>query len=181
MPFTFTDSSSGDPAKSPNGDLNADGSNANDPIYVPRNTAATAEITFNPTTTVSVAQQRAALESVIERTPCLRRQRGRILARNSCVAPWVHTSSAAVRQSLPGLAGHEATVEVEVFNLLNLIRRDWGLSRVPNTFLLKQVGQTAGTAATSQPIFFFDPNWQPYNTANAESAYQLQIAMRYRF
>jgi hypothetical protein len=65
--------------------------------------------------------------------------------------------------------------------LLNLIRRDWGLNRVPNTFLLKQVGQTPGTPTTSQPRFFFDPNWQPYSTTNAESAYQLQLALRYRF
>lgn len=181
MPFTFTDSSAGDPSKQATGDLNADGSNANDPIYVPRNAADTAEIVLQGTATASVAQQQAALESVIERTPCLRRQRGRILARNSCVAPWVHTSSAAVRQSLPGLAGHEATVELEVFNLLNLIRRGWGLYRVPNTFLLRNVGQTPGTVATSQPVFTFDPNWQPYSNANAESAYQLQLALRYRF
>jgi hypothetical protein len=178
MPFTFTDSTAGDPTRQATGDLNADGSNANDPIYVPRNAADTAEIVFTPT---DVARQQAALESIIAKTPCLRRQRGRILARNSCAGPWVHTSSAAVRQSVPALAGHEATVELEIFNLLNLIRHDWGLYRVPNTFLLKQVGQTAGTAATSQPVFAFDPNWQPFSTANAESAYQLQIALRYRF
>jgi hypothetical protein len=178
MPFTFTDSAAG---AAPNGDLNADGSNANDPIYVPRNAADTAEIVFQATAVANVAQQQAALESFIARTPCLRRQRGRILARNSCVSPWVHSSSAAVRQSLPALASHEGTIELEVFNLLNLIRRDWGLNRVPNTFLLRQVGQTPGTVATSQPVFSFDTNWQPYFTANAESAYQLQLALRYRF
>ena len=86
-----------------------------------------------------------------------------------------------MRQSVPALAGHEATVELEVFNLLNLIRRDWGLYRVPNTFLLRQVGQTTGTVATSQPVFVFDPSLQPNSTANAESAYQLQLALRYRF
>src|SRR5205823_4828024 len=177
IPFTFTDSA----AAAPNGDLNADGSNANDPIYVPRNAADTAEIVFNPTSAADVARQQAALESVIGRTPCLRRQRGRILARNNCVGPWLHTSCAAVRQSLLALAGQKATVELAIFNLLNLIRRDWGLYRVPNTILLQQVGQTAGTVATSQPVFVFDPNWQPYSAANAESAYQLQLALRYRF
>jgi hypothetical protein len=180
MPFTFTDSTAAD-ARGPNGDLNADGSNANDPVYIPRNAADTAEISLRSTSAATVAQQQAALESLIGRTPCLRRQRGRILTRNSCVGPWVHSSSAAVRQSLPARAGHEATVELEVFNLLNLIRRDWGLYRVPNTFLLRHVGQTPGTLATSQPVFTFDPNWQPNSTANVESAYQLQLALRYRF
>src|SRR5204862_4694750 len=76
MPFTFTDSSAA-AATQPNGDLNADGSNANDPIYVPRNAADTAEIVFQGTA-ADVARQQAALESFIARTPCLRRQRGRI-------------------------------------------------------------------------------------------------------
>jgi hypothetical protein len=181
MPFTFTDSTAvGDPTK-PNGDLNADGSNANDPIYVPRNAADTAEIVFRDMPANPAARQQAALESVIQRTPCLRRQRGRILARNSCVGPWVHTSSAALRQSLPTFAGHQATMELEIFNLLNLIRRDWGLFRVPTTFLLQQVGQMPGAATTSQPVFVFDPSWRPYGTENAESAYQIQLALRYRF
>src|SRR3712207_7295568 len=44
-----------------------------------------------------IVRQQTALESFIARTPCLRRQRGRIMARNSCAGPWVHSSSAAVR------------------------------------------------------------------------------------
>jgi len=179
MPFTFTDSTAG-PSALPNGDLNADGSNANDPLYVPRNAADTAEIMFAGTPE-DIARQQQALEAFISRTPCLRKQRGHILARNSCLAPWVHTSSAAVRQSLPALAGHDAWLELEIFNVLNLLRRDWGLYRAPNTFLLRHVDQTTGPATTSQPIFSFDEGWQAYSTANAESAYQLQLAVRYRF
>jgi len=70
LPFTFTDSTAGDPTRQATGDLNADGSNANDPIYVPRNAADTAEIVFTAT---DVARQQAALESIIAKTPCLRR------------------------------------------------------------------------------------------------------------
>jgi hypothetical protein len=179
IPFTYTDSTAATPNQ-PNGDLNADGSNANDPIYVPRSAADTAEIVFQGTA-AEIARQQSALESFIARTPCLRRQRGHILARNSCVAPWVHTSSAAVRQSLPSLAGHEASLDLEVFNLLNLIRHGWGLYRVPNAFLLRHVGQTSGSPATAQPVFIFDKDWQAFSTANSESAYQLQLAVRYRF
>ena len=179
VPFTYTDSTAGEAGK-PNGDLNADGSSANDPIYIPRNAADTSEIVFDGSATEVRAQQ-SALESFISSTPCLRRQRGRILARNSCRGSWVHTSSAAVRQVLPALAGHEATLELEVFNLLNLLRSDWGRYRAPTTVLLRQVGQTTGSAATAQPRFRFDQDWQPYSVANAESGYQLQLALRYRF
>ena len=173
--FTYTDSTVGGL-----GDLNADSSSANDPVYVPRNSADTSEIMFGGTAD-EVTRQQSAFESAISRSACLRRQRGRILARNSCIAPWVHSSGLAVRQTLPAFGGHRASVELELFNVLNLLRRDWGLARVPNTSLLRHVGQTAGPATTSQPIFRFDEGWSPYDTDNAESAYQLQLALRYSF
>jgi len=175
VPFTYTDSTAGGL-----GDLNADGTNANDPIYVPRNASDTSEIIFagNPT---EVLRQQAALESIIERTPCLRRQRGRILARNSCSGPWIHSSSAGVRQSLPAAWGHAVSLELEVFNVLNLVNRGWGVYRAPDPVLLNQVGRTAGAATSSQAIFSLTDGWAPYSTANAESAYQLQLALRYRF
>src|SRR5690606_8586213 len=68
------------------GDLNADGSNANDPIYVPRDAFNEAEIRFAPYTrqvgtdggtrldTVTVSHQAEALEGLIDRRPCLHRQ-----------------------------------------------------------------------------------------------------------
>jgi hypothetical protein len=175
VPFTYTDSTAGGL-----GDLNADSTNANDPVYVPRNAADTSEIAFAGTAADVLAQQ-AALESFIAQTPCLRRQRGRILTRNSCNAPWVHSSSAAVRQSLPPWGGHRVSLELEIFNLLNLLRRDWGLYRVPNTVLLQQGGQTAGAAGTTQPIFSFNRTLAPHSSENAESAYQFQLALRYQF
>ena len=175
IPFTYTDSTAGGL-----GDLNADSTNANDPIYVPRNTADTSEIMFAGTPD-EVLRQQAAMESAISGSACLRRQRGRILARNSCIAPWVHSSGLAVRQALPALRGHQVSLELEIFNVLNLIHRNWGLNRVPNTIPVRQVGQTAGPATSSQPVFRFVDGWRAYSTDNAESAYQLQLALRYRF
>jgi hypothetical protein len=72
------------------------------------------------------------------------------------------------------------TLELEIFNVLNLIQSDWGLYRVPNSVLLRQVGRTPGSATESQPIFRFDDK-PPYSAANVESAYQLQLALRYSF
>lgn len=86
-----------------------------------------------------------------------------------------------MRQALPALGEHQLSLELEIFNILNLIRRDWGLNRVPNTVPLRQVGQTVGPATISQPVFRFVEGWQAYTTDNAESAYQLQLALRYRF
>jgi hypothetical protein len=172
-PFTFGDSAVGGL-----GDLNADGTSANDPIYVPRDAADTAEIVFAGSAS-EVATQQQAFEQFIESTECLRRQRGRIVGPNSCRAPWANTTNLALRQSLPIARGHELSVQLEVFNLLNLLHADWGMLRVPNAALLQHVGQTTGSSP--QPIFRYDPARVASSTQNVESAYQLQLGVRYAF
>jgi hypothetical protein len=174
-PFTYTDSTVA-PGR---GDLNADGTNSNDPIYVPRNALDPDEITFGG---ADSALQRQAFESFISRTPCLRRQRGRILTRNSCRGPWVHTASVAVRQKLPMRLGddHALSVDVEIFNVLNLLNPRWGLVRIPNTVALQHVGQNL-VVTPSEPVFRFDAARRANSTDNVESAYQIQLALRYSF
>jgi hypothetical protein len=169
--FTYLDSS----ATTGFGDLNADGSSANDPIYVPRNTADTSEIMFSAKSG-DVSLQQAAFERFIQGTPCLRRQRGRIVERNSCVAPWVHTAQLSLRQGLPATWGHRLSLQLDVFNVLNLLNPRWGLMRLPNVNVLQHVEQTA-----ARSVFGFDPALQRYSTDNPESSYQLQLAARYSF
>jgi len=168
-PFTYGDSS-GVPGL---GDLNADGTSANDPIYVPRDTHDPSEIVFAGG---NVAQA-DAFDQFIRDTPCLRRQRGRIVARNSCRGPWVNTSNASLRQSLQAIGKHDLSLQLEVFNVLNLLNPSWGLFRVPNTVLLQQVAQSGA----SQRVFAFDATTAGSTTRNAESGYQLQLSLRYSF
>jgi len=174
--FTYLDSS----ATPGFGDLNADGSSANDPIYVPRNAADTAEIVFDARAG-DVARQQAAFEQFILGSPCLRHQRGRIVERNSCTAPWVHTAHVSLRQAFPPVSGQRLTLQLDVFNVLNLLNSRWGLARVPNVNLLEHVAQTSGAPNASRSVFRFNPAVQQYSSANAESSYQLQLAVRYSF
>lgn len=176
IPFTYT-AAQGSPST---GDLNADGTALNDPVYVPRTALDSNEIRFAGTPG-EVAAQQQAFEHFIDTTPCLRSQRGRIMARNSCRSPWVHTLNAAVRQELPNPGGHTLALEVEVFNLLNLVHKSWGLAKLPSTALLEQVGQTAGSPAQSQPVFRFRPGFAPFSSDNLDSYFQLQLAVRYSF
>ena len=167
-PFTYGDSSA-----ATRGDLNADGTNVNDPIYVPRNGTDPSEIMLG------IPAQGEALENFIRDTPCLRRQRGAIIARNSCRGPWVNTSNASLRQSLRAIGEHDLSLQLEVFNVLNLLNSSWGLFRVPNTVLLQHVRQTSD--ASPQPVFAFDAETAGSNTRNVESGYQLQLSLRYSF
>jgi hypothetical protein len=157
--------------------LNADGTSADDPIYVPRNATDPSEIAFSGAGD-SAAVQGAAFERFIHDTPCLAHQRGRIVARNSCRGPWVNTSNVSVRQSLPLVGGRSASIQLEVFNVLNLIDRSWGILAVPNPWILQYAGQT--TDAVARPKFTFDAT-RVQNSLNAESGYQLQLSVRYAF
>ncbi|HEU4799756.1 MAG TPA: carboxypeptidase regulatory-like domain-containing protein [Gemmatimonadales bacterium] len=182
-PFTYVATGT-----SRRGDLNADGSNANDPIYVPRSAFDTSEIRFESFTreesgaveTVSEAQQAAAFDRFLEEAPCLRRQRGRIVARNSCREPWTHTTIASVRQDIP-IGRQVLELELDAFNLLNLLSDGWGRYQVARPGILDHVGQGTDSEGGSQPIFRFDPAFARWETLPAESAFQLQVAARYRF
>jgi hypothetical protein len=174
------------------GDLNADGSNANDPIYVPRDVFDPDEITFSGRSDAAgadnspaaqaerVIAQQAAFEDFIEQTLCLSRHRGGFLERNDCREPWSHTTIASVRQAIP-IGSRALEVELDVFNVLNLLNGDWGRYRVAAPRLLEHVGQTPGPPETAQPIFRFDTTRSDWTTLQTESAFQLQLAVRYRY
>jgi hypothetical protein len=174
------------------GDLNADGSSANDPIYIPRSALGANEIAFSgfsdaagadnspAAQTAREGAERLAFERLIDRTPCLREQRGHIMARNSCREPWSNTTIASVRQAIPiGRPGLE--LELDAFNVLNLVNSRWGLTRQALPALLEHVGQTSAPVQSSQPVFRFDATAPRWSTLGNESVFQLQMAVRYRF
>jgi hypothetical protein len=135
-----------------------------------------------------VATQQEALERFVDGASCLREQRGRIMTRNSCRAPWMHLTNLAIRQTLPSVREQSWALELQVFNLLNLLNSDWGRLQMPTGTalattsqlpLLSQVGETTGPAA--QPIYRFDSTLRQYDDQNFDSYYQIQLAIRYDF
>lgn len=174
------------------GDLNADGSNANDPVYVPIDAFEESEIILSGRSDARgadnstaaqvqrIAAQRTALDRFINRSACLRRQRGLIVQRNSCREPASHTTIAGARHTFE-VGGHEIEAGLDLFNVLNLINSHWGLYRVADPRLLEHVGQTPGAPETSQAVFRFDSDRHQWTTLSTESAFQLQAGLRYRF
>jgi len=175
------------------GDLNADGSNTNDPIYVPRDAFAEGEIRFSGLSSAAgadnsaetqarrVGEQQRGYERFIASTACLGAHRGTIVKRNTCRAPWVHTSNVLIEQSVPLRGSRPLLVRLEVFNVLNLLHPRWGRLRTPQAAVLEHVGQVAVGASASEPLFRFDPDRPRLDSRNIESAYQLQLALRYDF
>jgi hypothetical protein len=107
------------------GDANADGMPisllAPDIVYAPVDSTDIA--LFSPA-------QWDTLSAFIKREPCLRHQRGRILERNSCRNPWFGTLNARFSKAFPTEAGHSVELTTDIYNVLNLVNRRWGLYRV---------------------------------------------------
>lgn len=175
-----------------NGDLNGDGITRNDPLYIPVNALDPSQMVFvnyqpvvgGPTYTPQ--QQADAFQRFVESTPCLRNNRGHIVPRNACENPWTHRLNVSARQSLPTMWAQNLSLQVDVFNFLNLLNKNWGAQRFGGLQspydLLQYRGLTGGTTFfTGTPTFQFDPNYRKFVANNLSSNYQIQAQIRYSF
>jgi hypothetical protein len=120
------------------GDANADGIGtsgmSNDIVYLPRNRGdISIDGNGNAAGVGTLLQQDSVyvqLDSFMLAEPCLNVQRGRILARNSCRNPWFGTLNMRLTKLIPTVAGHSLELTADAYNVLNLVNRRWGQSRV---------------------------------------------------
>lgn len=185
------------------GDLNADGFQGNDLIYVPRNAADASEARFRDITrrvgtgaaardsvVVAAFDQAVAFEQFIQSSECLSEQRGKILTRNSCRLPFSNQVDLAIQQTIPAFRGQRVALRLDLFNFGNLLNKDWGKQQVSplgtnsNIPLLTHVGQTSTDVATAQPIVTFDPNRAPSQYVNGnfvDNFWRTQLSLRLSF
>ena len=171
-------------------DLNADGYNTNDLMYVPKNALDPAEIQFRTQGTRTPAVQAQDLENFIASSPCLSSQRGKILERNSCRNPFTHIVDLSARQSLPALHGEHISLQFDIFNFGNLLNKNWGKqpftpftinSNVP---LVTHVGYSSADIKTAVPIVQFTPptgGEYAVSSTSASNFWRSQIGLRFDF
>ena len=141
----FLRARSGTPfAYSVEGDANGDGIAVNDLAYVPRDSA---DVTLtNP------AAYRA-LDTYIEENSCLRSQRGRIMARNTCRNPSVQLLDVRLAKRF-GVMGHAAELSADVINLPNFLRGAWGHVReTTNREVIELLAVQGWDAANNRPRY----------------------------
>jgi len=162
------------------GDANADGiggagSLKNDIVYVPRNAA---DITLVP------ASGYARLDAFIEQQPCLREQRGRIMARNSCRNGWLGFLNARLTKAVPMAGGRHIELTADVFNVPNLISSRWGryfdTTTGPSVTLLNLVGWDA---VNTRGVYRLSNNTLPARGVvdDVASRWRIQLGARYVF
>jgi hypothetical protein len=168
-----------------NGDLNSDGRFGNDLIYVPNDPS---EITFvdflnaNNTVRFTAAQQAAAFEQFISDDKYLSKRRGMYTERNGRSTPWEHVIDMRLAQDFYITTGgqkHTLQLTFDVFNLTNLINKDWGRQYSVNNQaynLLTTVSRSGGTVKG----YNFNVGQDPWSLDFA-SRFQGQIGVRYSF
>jgi outer membrane receptor protein involved in Fe transport len=187
-----------------NADLNGDGITTNDAIYIPTGLTDPKGWQFanrgSGASLVTAAAQASAFDAFITANPCVNKQRGQIMARDSCNSPWQDRADVSIQQRFPGFMGQRLTAQLDIFNVANLINNQWGqingatLSGFPQQGILQSTGRTPGPLNTSVPIVTFNSsvmaNVQPtarYNGAffasqtTASNFYSMQLSLKYSF
>ena len=160
------------------GDMNGDGSTNNDLIYVPTDAHLTSEIQFANNGATTIAQQRDAFENFIKSNDCLNSQRGRIMDRNTCRTPWTKRLDVDFRQSLPTMHGQNFILQLDIFNFLNLLNKNWGAQDLGSTNSPALLSRRSFNGADG--VFNFNSTSQ-FNTQNISSNYAMQAQLKYTF
>lgn len=172
-----------------NGDLNSDGRNGNDLLYVPKNTSEIKFIDFlNSDNTIryTAAQQQAAFESYISANKYLNRRRGTYTERNGSSTPWENVFDMRFAQDFfitTGSSRHTLQFTFDIFNFTNLLNRDWGRQwTVTNQAytILSSLNRTTGPVASQGKGYNFSIGQDPWNVTFG-SRFQGQFGLRYSF
>jgi hypothetical protein len=182
-----------------NGDLNGDGFNNNDLLYIPHDATNQSEIRIGTGVDGAFVQNVAAAQAFnrfIDAQPCLAEQRGHIMKRDSCRSPAQDRLDISIRKSIPQYRGHQLALQIDVFNFLNFLNKNWGLIKLPTlnpTFpqqvALSQTGRNAGPLSQSIPTFTFNTSLYDATTGapkvfdgrDATRIYQIQLTLKYSF
>ena len=100
----------------------------------------------------------------------------------------MNLTNVAIRQALSEKPPQAFAVELQVFNILNLLNPRWGRVQLPGgvvpsstnqAVLMAQTGETTG--AQPQAIYRFDTAMRRYSSENYDTYYQIQLAVKYTF
>ena len=171
------------------GDLNRDGSPNNDLIYVPKSLEDANLVDIKDASgnvSVTAAQQYSQLSSFINNDRYLKTRIGKYAERNGARTPWNNELDMKVSHTffLKKMNNKQIQVALDVFNLSNIISRNWGRQYfVPN--LLNgnyQLLSLQSISPNNKPNYIFNnPTTTPWQVDPIQSRGQGQLTVRYTF
>ncbi len=177
------------------GDLNNDGFNGNDLMFVPANASqiklTNASAVGGVADTRTQAQLWEQLDAFISNNPYLSTRRGQFAERQALVLPWVHRADLNITQDVYIKykdTKHTLRFTMDLFNFTNFLSKDWGVNQVPTTITPLNFVRLDADGKT--PIFSFPyldgRNRVPFtdsfrDNVGFSSRWQMQIGVRYLF
>ncbi|NML66629.1 TonB-dependent receptor [Hymenobacter sp. RP-2-7] len=158
------------------GDMNGDGVSGNDLMYIPRNASdivLTDRTYFSGTSDQRVytaAQQATDLDNYISADPYLSKHRGEYAARNGATLPWQHRVDFRLLQDIftnIGSNKNSLQFSIDIFNIGNLINRNWGLYQFQYT---ASPLAFQGYNAAGQPTYQFTYVANPTRTVSGSTS-----------
>ena len=171
------------------GDMNGDGLQGNDLIYIPKNQS---EMNFEQYTlsgnTFTVQQQKDAFEAFIQQDGYLRENRGKYAERNGLLLPMVTRFDLSTMVEIfrnIGKQRHTIQLRADIFNVGNLINSAWGVGYTVNT--TSPLAARGFNPATGVPVYRMNTvsNSLNYTTTRRGTGlidvWQAQFGIRYSF
>jgi hypothetical protein len=192
--FTFEAANAGTGSYTYAGDVNNDGQNVNDLIYVPKDASDIVLENVNAADTRTPAVIWGQLNSYINQDAYLSTRRGKYAERNGLLLPFYKKLDLNFTQDVfVKVAGKRNTIRFtfDILNFGNLLNKNWGILKFANRtalLTLKRV-ETAGPNA-GKPVYsfpYFDANNQIpltssfQNSTGIGSRWQIQTGIRYIF
>jgi hypothetical protein len=177
------------------GDLNNDGFNGNDLIFVPKD-ASQIKLT-NASAVGGVADTRTQtelwnqLDAFISNNPYLSTRRGEFAERQALVLPWVHRMDLNFTQDFYIKykdSKHTLRFTADIYNFTNFISKELGIQQIPTTMTPLNFVRLDADGKT--PIFSFPyldgRNKVPFTDSFRDnvgfgSRFQIQLGVRYLF
>ncbi len=151
------------------GDMNGDGVQGNDLLFVPNRAS---DLTFTAAniggTTYSPDLQAALFDKFIDQDPYLSTRRGKYVDRNGAILPWLNQYDVSFIKEFFVKTGknndrNTISIRLDVQNFANLLNSDWGVGQfVSNTSPLV----STGVSATGVPTYRL--NQQTVRTLNSD-------------
>jgi hypothetical protein len=158
------------------GDINGDGSNLNDLIYIPTASEVNQMNFVTP-------GQATDFENFISQDDYLKGRRGQYAERYGAISPWRNRVDVKILQDFNfNLEKKKQTIQlsIDILNFGNLISSDLGVMQQPNS--VQPIGVSVDPV-TKIPTYSFDGNLQKtfgYDSS-LNSRWQMQIGLRYIF
>lgn len=176
-----------------NSDINNDGQTQNDAMYIPRSQNDIALVPNNAQDKRTPAEIWQQLNAFIEQDPYLSKHRGQFAERNGARTPWSHIFDLHLAQDILIKVGgkqHNLQFTFDVFNVGNLINKNWGMVKLPSITTAQLPATLSGSIlvykgldplGTNKPTYSYTPVNGSFVNAPFESRWRGQIGARYSF